>query len=102
MDEHSAKNGLPLTTKAAERIVEETQPEGTKATIVGKNDPRPDIIYQDAAAQRLIDKILVEVFGGQVVEFVFGQEERIERRLGKSLLAVDPQGNILLKLQPFP
>ena len=39
---------MPLTTNAANAILDETQPQGTKATIVGKNVAGPDIIYEDA------------------------------------------------------
>ena len=46
--EHSDPKGLPLTTNAANAILDETQPQGTKATIVGKNVAGPDIIYEDA------------------------------------------------------
>jgi hypothetical protein len=38
---------------AARTIVDATQPEGTKATIVGKDVTGPDIIYEDANGARV-------------------------------------------------
>ena len=53
VDEHSPKDGLPLTMNAARAIVDATQPERRKATIVGENDPRPDILFDDANGARV-------------------------------------------------
>jgi hypothetical protein len=53
VDEHSDRKGLSLTTKAGNAIVDETQPPGTKATIVGKNVAGHDVIYEDANGDRV-------------------------------------------------
>jgi hypothetical protein len=131
VEEHSDKKGLPLTRKAAERVIEETQPEGTKAVIVGKNVPGPDIIYEDASRMRVgtvevrtaknvdraedavrtaLDKrdspsiVALQVPSGTDVPRMMGKLRNfdVRRTIGKAILAVDRDGNVLIPLQPLP
>jgi hypothetical protein len=131
VDEHSDKKGQPLTTEAANAIVEETQPSGTKAAIVGKNVAGPDIIYEDASGDRVTsvevktaktldraeasvrdalrkddkpDIVALQIRSDSDIPRLIGKLRNLDRRdtAGRSVLAVDPDGNILFKLQPFP
>ncbi len=131
VDEHSDKKGASLTTEAANKIVDETQPSGTKATVVGQNVAGPDIIYEDAngdrvtsvevktadnldraeeAARRALKKedspdiVALQISGDTDISRLMGKLNALDQRYtsGKSILAVDPDGNVLIKLQPFP
>ena len=131
VDEHSDKKGAPLTTEAANKIVDETQPSGTKATVVGQNVAGPDIIYEDTngdrvtsvevktadnldraeeAARRALKKqdspdiVALQISGDTDISRLMGKLNALDQRYtsGKSTLAVDPDGNVLIKLQPFP
>jgi hypothetical protein len=131
MVEHSDPKGLPLTTNAANAILDETQPQGTKATIVGKNVAGPDIIYEDAngapvtsvevktaknldaaeaATKRALDKnSALDVVALQapkdmdILRFT-GKIRNLSqsKKAGRSILVVDQDGKLLLPLQPFP
>jgi hypothetical protein len=130
VDEHSPKDGLPLTMNAARAIVDATQPERTKATIVGENDPRPDVLFDDAngarvasvevktaanadrAEERVLDAlkkqdspdvVALQVPSDTDISRLKGKLNAINpsKTAGKSILAVDPTGKILIELQSF-
>ena len=131
VDEHSDKKGAPLTTEAANKIVDETQPSGTKATIVGQNVAGPDIIYEDAngdrvtsvevktganvdraeeAVRRALDKndtpdiVALSIPSDADIPRLMGKLSAIRPtdKIGKRIVAVDSNGNILIELQPVP
>ena len=131
VDEHSDKKGLKLTAEAANKILDETQPSGTKTTIVGKNVAGPDIVYEDANGARVTsvevktaktldraeasvrdalrkedkpDIVALQIRPDSDIPRLIGKLRNLDRldTAGRSLVAVDPDGNILLKLQPFP
>ena len=131
VDEHSDKKGLKLTTEAANKIVDETQPSGTKAAIVGKNVSGPDIIYEDTNGARVTsvevktaktldraeasvrdalrkddkpDIVALQIRSDSDIPRLIGKLRNLDRpdTAGRSLVVVDTDGNLLLKLQPFP
>ena len=132
VDEHSDPKGLPLTPEAAKEIINATQPEGTNATIVGKNVQGSDVLYTDANGETVTgvqvktaknlkqaEAAVREDLGSEepspIIALQIPADTSIPRLLGKlrnnfpnddtsrtSILAIDPQGNILIELQPFP
>jgi hypothetical protein len=132
VDEHSDPKGLPLTMPAARTIVDATQPEGTNATIVGKNVQGSDVFYTDAngngvtgvqvktasnldAAEAAVRQDLRSEEPSPIIALEIPADTSIPRLLGKlqknfrdydtsrtSVFAVDPSGNVLIELQPFP
>ena len=130
VDEHKPDQGLPLTMAAARTIIDATQPAGTKAIIVGKDVPGPDIIYEDANGARVttvqvktaknLDRAedaaryaVSDKYSGDLVALQVPSDTDIPRLMGKLrglnsmntngrfILIVDPNGKLLVKSQPF-